>query len=50
MTAPSSVSTTLTTVFRNLLEGALLVTLVLYVFLRNFRAAGIVAAGADHSQ
>jgi cobalt-zinc-cadmium resistance protein CzcA len=33
----------LTTVFRNLLEGALLVTLVLYVFLRNGRAAGIVA-------
>src|SRR5205823_8059160 len=37
-------STTLTTVFRNLLEGALLVTLVLYVFLRNGRAAAIVAA------
>ncbi|MBI3491418.1 MAG: efflux RND transporter permease subunit, partial [Acidobacteria bacterium] len=38
------IATTLTTVFRNLLEGALLVTLVLYVFLRNGRAAGIVAA------
>jgi heavy metal efflux system protein len=37
------IHTTLTTVFRNLLEGALLVTLVLYVFLRNWRAAGIVA-------
>jgi cobalt-zinc-cadmium resistance protein CzcA len=37
------IATTLTTVFRNLLEGALLVTLVLYVFLRNGRAAGIVA-------
>jgi cobalt-zinc-cadmium resistance protein CzcA len=38
------IATTLTTVFRNLLEGALLVTLVLYVFLRNGRAAGIVAS------
>ncbi|OLC47556.1 MAG: heavy metal resistance protein CzcA [Acidobacteria bacterium 13_1_40CM_65_14] len=38
------IATTLTTVFRNLLEGALLVTLVLYIFLRNGRAAGIVAA------
>jgi cobalt-zinc-cadmium resistance protein CzcA len=37
------IQTTLTTVFRNLVEGALLVTLVLYVFLRNGRAAGIVA-------
>jgi cobalt-zinc-cadmium resistance protein CzcA len=37
------ISTTLTTVFRNLLEGGLLVTLVLYIFLRNGRAAGIVA-------
>jgi heavy metal efflux system protein len=37
------IATTLHTVFRNLLEGALLVTLVLYVFLRNGRAAGIVA-------
>jgi len=37
------ISTTLTTVFRNLLEGALLVTLVLYIFLRSARAAGIVA-------
>src|SRR5581483_2148271 len=38
------ISTTLTTVFRNLLEGAILVTIVLYVFLRNARAAAIVAA------
>jgi cobalt-zinc-cadmium resistance protein CzcA len=38
------ISTTLTTVFKNLLEGALLVTIVLYVFLRNARAAAIVAA------
>jgi cobalt-zinc-cadmium resistance protein CzcA len=38
------ISTTLRTVFTNLLEGALLVTIVLYVFLRNGRAAGIVAA------
>src|SRR5205823_4829912 len=38
------ISTTLTTVFRNLIEGALLVTLVLYVFLRSGRAAAIVAA------
>ena len=38
------ISTTLTTVFRNLLEGAILVTIVLYIFLRNGRAAGIVAA------
>ena len=38
------IATTLTTVFRNLLEGALLVSIVLYVFLRNARAAGIVAA------
>jgi heavy metal efflux system protein len=38
------IATTLTTVFRNLVEGALLVMLVLYVFLRNGRAAGIVAA------
>ena len=37
------IATTLTTVFRNLLEGGLLVTLVLYIFLRNGRAAGIVA-------
>ena len=37
------ISTTLTTVFRNLLEGALLVTAVLYLFLGSFRAAGIVA-------
>jgi heavy metal efflux system protein len=38
------ISTTLTTVFRNLFEGALLVTIVLYIFLRSGRAAGIVAA------
>jgi heavy metal efflux system protein len=38
------IATTLTTVFRNLLEGALLVMVVLYIFLRNVRAAGIVAA------
>ena len=38
------IATTLTTVFRNLLEGALLVSLVLYIFLRNARAAAIVAA------
>jgi heavy metal efflux system protein len=37
------IDTTLTTVFRNLLEGALLVTIVLYLFLGNLRAAGIVA-------
>jgi heavy metal efflux system protein len=37
------IATTMSTVFRNLLEGALLVTLVLWIFLRNFRAAGIVA-------
>jgi len=34
---------TLHTVFRNLTEGALLVTAVLYLFLSNFRAAAIVA-------
>jgi cobalt-zinc-cadmium resistance protein CzcA len=34
---------TLKTVFTNLLEGALLVCLVLYLFLSNFRAAAIVA-------
>jgi cobalt-zinc-cadmium resistance protein CzcA len=34
---------TLTTVFTNLLEGALLVTLVLWLFLGNVRAAAIVA-------
>src|SRR5207302_621454 len=38
------IHTTLKTVFKNLLEGALLVTAVLYVFLGNIRAAGIVAA------
>jgi len=37
------INTTLTTVFHNLLEGAILVTLVLYLFLGNFRSAGIVA-------
>ncbi|HZX31080.1 MAG TPA: CusA/CzcA family heavy metal efflux RND transporter [Rhodocyclaceae bacterium] len=35
---------TLKTVFTNLLEGALLVTIVLYLFLADFRAAGIVAS------
>ena len=38
------VGTTLHTVGRNLLEGALLVTLVLFVFLLDIRAALIVAA------
>jgi heavy metal efflux system protein len=38
------VGTTLQTVGRNLLEGALLVTLVLFVFLLDLRAALIVAA------
>lgn len=38
------VSTTLETVGRNLLEGAVLVTLVLFVFLLDIRAALIVAA------
>src|SRR5262249_45628708 len=37
------IDTTLTTVFRNLLEGALLVAIALYLFLGNVRAAGIVA-------
>jgi cobalt-zinc-cadmium resistance protein CzcA len=37
------IETTLHTVFKNLLEGALLVTVVLYLFLGNFRAAAIVA-------
>jgi len=34
---------TLTTVFTNLVEGALLVSIVLWLFLGNLRAAGIVA-------
>ncbi len=38
------VATTLKTVFRNLLEGAVLVFLVLWLFLYNARAALIVAA------
>ena len=38
------ISKTLSTVFANLTEGALLVTLVLYLFLQNLRAAAIVAA------
>lgn len=38
------ISKTLKTVFSNLLEGALLVTFVLYLFLADFRAAGIVAS------
>ncbi|MCX7274902.1 MAG: CusA/CzcA family heavy metal efflux RND transporter [Burkholderiales bacterium] len=35
---------TLKTVFTNLLEGALLVSVVLYLFLKNMRAAAIVAS------
>lgn len=38
------ISKTLKTVFTNLLEGALLVTIVLYLFLADFRATGIVAS------
>jgi heavy metal efflux system protein len=37
------IDTTLRTVFRNLLEGALLVVVVLFLFLGDLRAAGIVA-------
>jgi heavy metal efflux system protein len=37
------IGTTLHTVFHNLAEGAILVSCVLFVFLGNFRAAGIVA-------
>jgi heavy metal efflux system protein len=37
------IGTTLRTVFTNLLEGAMLVTIVLFVFLGSLRAAGIVA-------
>jgi cobalt-zinc-cadmium resistance protein CzcA len=37
------INTTLHTVFKNLAEGATLVTLVLFVFLGDVRAAGIVA-------
>ena len=37
------IDTTLRTVFRNLLEGALLVGIVLFLFLGDLRAAGIVA-------
>jgi heavy metal efflux system protein len=37
------IETTLHTVFKNLLEGALLVTLVLYLFLGHLRSAAIVA-------
>ena len=37
------IETTLHTVFKNLAEGALLVLLVLYLFLGNFRSAAIVA-------
>ncbi|MBI2687777.1 MAG: efflux RND transporter permease subunit [Acidobacteria bacterium] len=37
------INTTLTTVFKNLTEGAALVAVVLFVFLGNFRAAAIVA-------
>lgn len=35
---------TMKTVFTNLVEGAMLVSLVLYLFLSNFRAAAIVAS------
>ena len=38
------IGTTLRTVFTNLLEGAALVTVVLFVFLGSFRASAIVAA------
>src|SRR5262249_16660412 len=38
------IHTTLKTVFENLLEGALLVSLVLYLFLGHLRSAAIVAA------
>ena len=38
------IARTLKTVFTNLLEGALLVTLVLYLFLADLRAAAIVGA------
>ncbi|HVV44435.1 MAG TPA: CusA/CzcA family heavy metal efflux RND transporter, partial [Bryobacteraceae bacterium] len=37
------IDTTLHTVFRNLVEGACLVTIVLYLFLGRFKAAAIVA-------
>src|SRR3954453_13758739 len=37
------IGTTLSTVFRNLLEGAVLVAIVLFLFLGNVRAAAIVA-------
>src|SRR3954465_1530585 len=37
------IATTLSTVFRNLLEGAVLVAIVLFLFLGNVRAAAIVA-------
>jgi heavy metal efflux system protein len=37
------IETTLHTVFKNLTEGAILVTLILFVFLGNLRAAAIVA-------
>ena len=38
------IDTTLHTVFKNLLEGAVLVMIVLYLFLGNLRAAAIVAS------
>jgi len=37
------IDTTLHTVFKNLAEGAMLVTFVLLLFLGNLRAAAIVA-------
>ncbi|HEY4088497.1 MAG TPA: CusA/CzcA family heavy metal efflux RND transporter [Bryobacteraceae bacterium] len=39
----SLIDTTLHTVFKNLVEGACLVTIVLYLFLGRFKAAAIVA-------
>ena len=38
------VDNTMHTVFKNLLEGGLLVTLILFVFLRNIRASLITAS------
>jgi len=37
------IDTTLRTVFKNLLEGAILVSIILYLFLGDLRSAGIVA-------
>ena len=49
-TAPTWSSTTLHTVCHNLLEGALLVTLVLFAFLLDLRAALIVARRSSRSR